>query len=621
MLGCCSVLQNFFPACCLSLSPSLSHLEKTLPTNTHTKSQKALAAASMEGRAEAEKSDDDDEESADDADFPLSLDATTAARAGATVATNAGRAPAAPAAAAFLHDAVPSSSSYSREDALWDRSDALWRREMARWDAERRSWDEREAALLAAVGALQREVGRLSAMLPPSSSASSAPSPSPQNAVQEQVQQAFGPPAPAAAPAPAAPAPAPAPAPAAAPVAPAAAADSNGYAPASGVSFAEHLAAAVAAVASGDVDVLEDALGGHGELLARGAAALGLAEVEKKEEPPLAEAAAAAAAAQSEAANAAAAHPSPSSSSSSSSSALSPLPDLIEGSDDLFWVNALQTLLDSHAMHCGDDEAEDFYFGPRTRAALETFQACVGMPETGVCDAETWLRLVRGDEGKLRELQLRAPTEGEVEAATSAGAAAGGVVSAVGTSFTSSSASAAASASHTHTHTLRVDDDGRGHLRITEEDKEEETVVIAAAATKKAPKPSTAWPILREGDGGKQVHALQVALDRAGMSCGEDDEQWWQFGDGTHSALVTFQACEGLPESGVADERTWRKLLAVAAKKEKGGENRDPSSFVPSDVDSLTSGDANDDDMLGNHHSGMVFLLGEQRWEKKREVS
>ena len=52
-----------------------------------------------------------------------------------------------------------------------------------------------------------------------------------------------------------------------------------------------------------------------------------------------------------------------------------------------------------------------------------------------------------------------------------------------------------------------------------------------------------------------------------------------------------------------------------------GGGERDASSFVPSDVDSLTSGDANDDDMLGNHHSGMVFLLGEQRWEKKREVS
>lgn len=586
-------------ACCcprkllsLFLSFSPRRPRKTDDTN---QSQKALAAASTGGQS------DDEEESADDADFPLSLDATTAAKAARAATTDAGRAAAAPAATSFLHDAVPSSS-YSREDALWDRSDALWRREMARWDQERRAWDEREAALLATVGALQREVGRLSAMLP-AAPAASAPPLSPQ-------QQVFVPPAPAAAAAAASPAPAPAPA-----AAPAAASgisapngsNGGGYSPASGVSFAEHLAAAVAAVSSGDVDVLEDALGGHGELLARGTAALGLEEKDeekkkmREEEPPLAAAAAAAAAAQASeaaAAAAAAAHP-------PSSPTLSPLPDLIEGSDDLFWVNALQTLLDSHAIHCGDKEAEDFYFGPRTRAALETFQACEGLPETGVCDEGTWLALVRGDEGRLRELRLRAPTEEGVGVEVAAGVAAAAA----------SSSSSTASVSHSHTHTLRVDDDGKGHLRITEEDRDEETVAIETRPAK----PTTAWPILREGDGGRQVHALQVALDAAGMSCGEDDEQWWQFGDSTHSALVTFQACEGLPESGVADEKTWRKLLAVAARK--SGREKDVSSFVPSDVDSLTSGDVNDDDMLGNHQAGMVFLLGEQRWEKKREVS
>ena len=582
---------------------------------------------------EGERSDEDEgEESADDADFPLSLDATTAAAAArGAAAVNGGRA-----AAAFLHDAVPSSppsqsQHYSREDALWDRSDALWRREMARWDQERRGWDEREAALLATVGALQREVGRLSAMLP--SAAPPPPSPplpsaaaaaaaavasSPQHAAQAQ---AFVPPASAA------PAPAPPPAPAALAADRSDANNGGGYAPASGVSFAEHLAAAVAAVSSGDV--LEDSLGGHGELLARGAAALGLGEREEEEGKTLAAAAAAAAAAQSEAAHA---PPSPPSPSSPPSPPLSAPPDLIEASDDLYWVNALQTLLDSHAMHCGDDEAEDFYFGARTRAALETFQACEGLPETGVCDGETWLKLVRGDAGKLRELQLKAPTSGEVEAAAEAlregaSAAADAVQFASSASSSSAfvsvgtfSASSSSSSSHTHTHTLRVDDDGQGHLRITEEDQEEDTATVAAS---RAPPAAARWPVLREGDGGRPVHALQVALDRAGMSCGEEDEQWWQFGDSTQAALTTFQACGGLPESGVADERTWRALLAAAAAKGVGfaGGKRDASSFVPSDVDSLTSGDANDDDMLGNHHSGMVFLLGEQRWEKKREVS
>jgi peptidoglycan hydrolase-like protein with peptidoglycan-binding domain len=30
-----------------------------------------------------------------------------------------------------------------------------------------------------------------------------------------------------------------------------------------------------------------------------------------------------------------------------------------------------------------------------------------------------------------------------------------------------------------------------------------------------------------------------------------------QFGDGTMNALKAFQACSGLPESGVCDARTW----------------------------------------------------------------
>ena len=374
----------------------------------------------------------------------------------------------------------------------------------------------------------------------------------------------------------------------------------------------------MAAASTGDV--LEDALGGHGELLARGAAVLGLeangkeaaAEDEReREQQPLAAAAAAAASAQ---AHQATHSPSP----PPSDLPPPPLPDLIEGSDDLYWVNALQTLLDSHAMHCSDEEAEDFYFGGRTRAALETFQACEGLPETGVCDADTWLKLVRGDAQKLRELRLRAPTEDAAAAAAAvATAAADAAFASAGPAVETFTA---LSSSHTHTHTLRVDDDGRGHLKVTEEDEDREETVVVAAASAAASKPQTAaWPILREGDGGRGVHALQVALDRAGMHCGDEDEQWWQFGDSTHSALVTFQACSGLPESGVADERTWRSLLVVAAKDT--GEARDPSSFSPADVDSLTSGDANDDDMLGSHHDGMVFLLGEQRWERKREVS
>ena len=93
-----------------------------------------------------------------------------------------------------------------------------------------------------------------------------------------------------------------------------------------------------------------------------------------------------------------------------------------------------------------------------------------------------------------------------------------------------------------------------------------------------------AWPVLHEGDGGREVHALQVALQKAGyypggepaawaagavgsaaqagqqsagccsrrslmLNCllarlrcpAEDDMRWWSFGDGTLAALKTFQ--------------------------------------------------------------------------------
>ena len=49
------------------------------------------------------------------------------------------------------------------------------------------------------------------------------------------------------------------------------------------------------------------------------------------------------------------------------------------------------------------------------------------------------------------------------------------------------------------------------------------------------------WSVLREGDGGRHVHELQVALMEHGFWAGDDDMQWWQFGDATCSAVQSFQ--------------------------------------------------------------------------------
>lgn len=93
----------------------------------------------------------------------------------------------------------------------------------------------------------------------------------------------------------------------------------------------------------------------------------------------------------------------------------------------------------------------------------------------------------------------------------------------------------------------------------------------------------------------------QVMLQQQGFHPDEEDTKWWMFGPTTVSALTTFQACSGLPESGVCDEATWHALLGANAK--------------PEDIDLVFSGDSDDEDM-DQISDGRVYLLGEQRWSK-----
>ena len=61
------------------------------------------------------------------------------------------------------------------------------------------------------------------------------------------------------------------------------------------------------------------------------------------------------------------------------------------------------------------------------------------------------------------------------------------------------------------------------------------------------------------------MHGVQVLLKKNGYYCDEEDTKWWMFGGSTMAALQTFQACSGLPESGVCDERTWHGLMGDGA--------------------------------------------------------
>lgn len=113
------------------------------------------------------------------------------------------------------------------------------------------------------------------------------------------------------------------------------------------------------------------------------------------------------------------------------------------------------------------------------------------------------------------------------------------------------------------------------------------------------------WPVLMEGDGGAAVHALQVALQKGGFFSGDDDMRWWSFSDSTAAALRFYQACAGLPESGVCDGRTWRALL---------GDGATPAALL----DLRDEMGEYEDDLDDTHGGGRVWLLGEQRWERRQ---
>lgn len=70
-------------------------------------------------------------------------------------------------------------------------------------------------------------------------------------------------------------------------------------------------------------------------------------------------------------------------------------------------------------------------------------------------------------------------------------------------------------------------------------------------------------PVLKNGDTGPSVVALQILLQGYGFSvgpCGTDGE----FGPDTEKALLTFQSLLGIQEAGRAGEKTWNCLVGNA---------------------------------------------------------
>ena len=263
------------------------------------------------------------------------------------------------------------------------------------------------------------------------------------------------------------------------------------------------------------------------------------------------------------------------------------------GEDDLYLMATIQAALNEAGFWAGEEDEADMYFGPSTQEALCYFQASVGLPEVGYVDPETWRALLGEDK------YAWGPAPGAIgfdEKAASAEQSSPGVE-------LSDGAKAAKEWSETVVSMVdNPDNDPGDDAPVWGDEKtrvrnvSEEFTQLNASGDK--------WPVLRQEDGGMEVHKLHVLLDGLGYYSGEEDMEWWTFGMGTENALGTFQASSGLPDTGLTCLLTWKALL---------GEERvamGPAAAFET-VGELESGEYT----MDLSQQDRVFLLGEGRFE------
>ena len=274
-----------------------------------------------------------------------------------------------------------------------------------------------------------------------------------------------------------------------------------------------------------------------------------------------------------------------------------------QGEDDIYLMATMQSCLNDAGFWAGEEDEADFYFGPSTADALCYFQASAGLPETGVCDAETWGALLGA------ERHAWGPPPGAV-GFEEAGDAAAAAPAASAASLSAAAASAKAW-SETAVTALVEDEDasasGREDLWGDEKSRNKKAFDDLARREKSDPsasKNAKKWPVLRPEDGGWETHKLQVLLDEQGYYSGEEDMEYWFFGITTENALGTFQASNGIPDTGLTCADTWRVLLGEArfamdakAALETVGDGEFPLDLSRQD---------------------RVFLLGENRFEDRK---
>ena len=249
--------------------------------------------------------------------------------------------------------------------------------------------------------------------------------------------------------------------------------------------------------------------------------------------------------------------------------------------DDIYLMTLVHSKLNDAGFWVGEDDEEDMYFGSSTKEALMYFQATNGIAETGVVDEDTWLALLGEEEYRW------GPAPGAIAFDES--------------KFEAENASAPPATTTNPNHFMAEEDyapdeyDPFGH-------EDERGEAQGPSFQTSSGKVKHKWPVLREDDGGMEVHKMQVLLAERGYDSGEEDMEYWYFGSATSAALLTFQASERLAETGITDLATWRALLRVETLEES------PETALAR----VGHGDYPND----LARTDRVFLLGEQRYEK-----
>ena len=264
-------------------------------------------------------------------------------------------------------------------------------------------------------------------------------------------------------------------------------------------------------------------------------------------------------------------------------------PLLRNGDNDVYLMTLVHSALMENGFWCGEDDTEEMYFGKKTEEAVEYFQGSKGMglEVNGMIDTETWLALLGKEKfewgpapGAILDEDVASCREGIARKA-----------------FEEAQKKLEAVSS-------KEEEDPYGEDIEAGPRAEDDFIDVKGSSGV-----SVEWPILRLDEGGLAVHKMQAMLSSLGFNCGEDDAEYWFMGTDTKNALQAFQASEMLPETGIVDFTTWKKLFEAC-----GHENATVKTIEEAFA-MVAENEYSIDRSPGCEGDKGVWLIGEQRYE------